>query len=98
LGGVAVKLRDDFAQYLKSCREKVNLTQAEVAEKLGYSTPQFISNWERAISVPPLRSLKTLAKVYQLDVDQLFETILQMSVTTTEQSLRNEFRKVKKHS
>jgi transcriptional regulator with XRE-family HTH domain len=65
-----------FADFLKISREKVGLTQADVARSLGYSTAQFVSNWERGLSYPPLKSLRTLAKIYKVNIDDLFNAIL----------------------
>lgn len=48
-------------EFLKDMRQKSGLTQQELASKLSYSTAQFISNWERGISLPPLEVLPRLA-------------------------------------
>jgi transcriptional regulator with XRE-family HTH domain len=45
---------------LKAARENAGLRQSDVAKKLGYSSPQFISNWERGLSLPPLDRLPKL--------------------------------------
>ena len=66
-----------IAKFLKSRRMALGLTQADVAAKLGYSTPQFVSNWERACAFPPVSILKDLAKLYQISADDLFEVILE---------------------
>ena len=50
----------------KAMRRKVGLSQRDVASKLGYSTPQFISNWERGVSYPPLGGIKKLAQLYKV--------------------------------
>jgi transcriptional regulator with XRE-family HTH domain len=49
--------RKKLGTYLKDVREDANLTQADVSHKLGYTSPQFISNIERGISVVPLKTL-----------------------------------------
>ena len=38
-----------LGDYLQSKRMKVGLSQGDVATKLGYSSPQFISNFERGL-------------------------------------------------
>lgn len=63
--------------YLKEKRETSNLTQSEVALKLGYTTPQFISNIERGISNVPLKALKTLIELYKVQPDEVIEILLQ---------------------
>lgn len=57
--------------YLKSARQKSGLSQHEVAKKLGYGTAQFISNWERGISNPPISNLKAISKLYKIDFEEL---------------------------
>lgn len=36
-------------QFIQSCRKDLNMTQAELAERLNVS-PQSVSNWERGVS------------------------------------------------
>lgn len=56
----------EFGRYLKECRESKGLTQQAVANRLGYTSPQFISNWERAISRPPPDSFPKVRKVLSI--------------------------------
>jgi transcriptional regulator with XRE-family HTH domain len=87
-----------FANVLKEARIKSGLTQSEVAEALGYDTAQFISNWERGISYPPIKTLKTLSKLYKISPDVLFDHILQFSIAQMEENLRKEYSRAKKKS
>ncbi|HMN69380.1 MAG TPA: helix-turn-helix transcriptional regulator [Bdellovibrionales bacterium] len=59
--------RKELGYYLKDARENAQLTQNEVAEKLGYSSAQFISNIERGVSVVPLRTLANMIRLYDVD-------------------------------
>ncbi len=90
-----MKQVDEFAEFLKSARLKAQLTQSQVAEALGYSTAQFISNWERGISCPPLKNLRSLASMYKVRPDDLFESILKVSIQTAEQSMRREYKSLR---
>ena len=63
--------RDLVGSKLKEWRENANLSQAETAKQLEYSSPQFISNWERGISLPPLEVLPKLMKLYGISADAL---------------------------
>lgn len=65
-----------LGEYLKSKREAANLTQYIVAEELGYTSPQFISNIERGISVAPLKTLSRMLKLYKASTDGAAEIIL----------------------
>jgi len=47
-------------KYLQTIRERAELTQVEVADKLKLH-PQFVSNWERGICMPPRSAFKKLA-------------------------------------
>lgn len=58
------------AQYLKTVRDQLNLTQSEMADKLGYRNRENISDIERGASnmSPQTRAhLRTIQK-YQLEV------------------------------
>lgn len=71
-----VKLRQTLVgQRLKGWRENVKLSQGEVAKKLQYSSPQFISNWERGLSLPPMEVLPKLLNLYSLSPDELTDVI-----------------------
>jgi len=61
--------------FLKNAREKAGLTQHDVAQQLGYSTPQFVSNWERGISLPPLDVLPRVSDVLDLAPKNLIDTL-----------------------
>jgi len=65
-----------LGEYLQSMRTKAGLTQREVSLALGYSSAQFISNFERGIAVPPLKKLKILVKMYDMPVEVLMDMIL----------------------
>lgn len=55
-----------LGMFLQKNRIKANLTQREVSLKLGYSSAQFISNFERGISSPPIKKMKELIKLYKM--------------------------------
>lgn len=68
--------RQSLGKHLKEIRAKANLSQGEVAKRLGYSSPQFISNIERGISVAPLNLLAKMTKLYKSDPKILAKIIL----------------------
>lgn len=84
-----------LAQFLKDKRVASGMSQKEVADKLGYSTPQFISNWERGVSSPPINALKQLGVMYKVKPDELFEVVLAEEIRTTTESLRRKFKQAK---
>ena len=62
-----------FGEKLKNHRKSKNLTQEEVAEKIGVSG-QAVSKWEKGECLPDCYNLKMLGKVYQVSVDDLLDT------------------------
>lgn len=48
------KERRDLGKFLARARIRAGHTQRDVSEELGYDTPQFVSNWERGASMPPM--------------------------------------------
>lgn len=63
-------IKDCFAQNLIKYRRALNLTQAELAEKLNYSD-KAVSKWERAESIPDIYTIKSIADFFGTKVDTL---------------------------
>lgn len=63
-------------QHLKNRRKELGLSQAEVAKELGYSSPQFVSNWERGLVSPPLTSLPRLMLLLNIPRETIIDLIL----------------------
>jgi transcriptional regulator with XRE-family HTH domain len=71
-------------RFLRTKRLAVGLTQWDVARALAYTTAQFVSNWERGVSLPPVTVLAKLAKILRLDPNELVDVL----ITYQEKSLR----------
>ena len=84
----------DLSKFLRQSRENAGLTQMDVASRLNYSSAQFISNWERGLSSPPMKTLNVLAQMYKVGTDDLFKAILAISLHATETSLRRQYKAV----
>lgn len=80
-----------LAKFLKEKRVNSGLSQKDVAEKLGYSTSQFISNWERGISHPPLATLRKLSDMYHINPEDMFQALLKTTVAQVEVDLKKKF-------
>lgn len=80
-----------YQKYLVDCRTKANLTQAQVSLALGYKTPQFVSNWERGLSHPPIDVIPQLAALYNIDADNLFELYLRDYLAEISGTLRKKY-------
>jgi transcriptional regulator with XRE-family HTH domain len=64
------------------------MTQREVSVKLGYSSAQFISNFERGISSPPLKKLKDLIRLYGMPVEKVMSLVLEGEREVLQSALR----------
>lgn len=80
-----------LAEFLKAKRTEAGLSQKIVAASLGYRTAQFISNWERGVSQPPIKSIKTLSNIYGVASDFLFEKIVEDYVESSQKYLRAKY-------
>lgn len=67
---------DDLSKFLKAAREKSNLTQAELAKSMGYTTPQFVSNWERKTTAFPVQKAKKFVRLTKCDPAKLFAAVM----------------------
>ena len=67
--------RSTVGALIKLARTKAGLTQLQVAKKLGYTSPQFVSNWERGDSLPPMEIFPKLATLLHIDSKELIECI-----------------------
>lgn len=65
-----------LGEFLKQARVKAKLTQGDVSKSLGYTSPQFISNIERGLSVVPLKTLAILVHQYRINPDLMIKTLL----------------------
>lgn len=55
-----------ISKTFREARLKQGLNQGQLAQKLGYTSPQIVSNWERGLTTPPVKRLKKLCKVLKL--------------------------------
>ena len=80
-----------LAELLKQKRIRAGLSQRDVSDALGYSTPQFISNWERGISTPPMDAIPKLAEIYLSDIEDLGSAIIEFAVADYRAQLVRKF-------
>lgn len=60
----------EFSERLKKLRKQAQLTQVDVAEKLGISQPAYAS-WERGVKKPTQENLVKIAQILNVSVDYL---------------------------
>lgn len=78
-----------LSDYLKDKRVKAGFTQMDVANHLGYTSAQFISNWERGISAPPVETLKKISSFYGLKLEEVYTVVLETSIRDIKKDLHN---------
>ena len=61
---------DNFAACLRMYRARADITQAELASKVGVDA-QSIVNWEKGAYMPSLRTTVKLADALGISIDQL---------------------------
>lgn len=52
-----------LGKYLRQKRLSKGISQVSIAKELGYKS-QFVANWERGVSSPPMDSLKKIVEYY----------------------------------
>jgi transcriptional regulator with XRE-family HTH domain len=67
-----METKDIIAANITGLRKKAGMTQAELANRLGF-TDKAVSKWERGLSLPDAPTLKELAVLFGVDVNYLFE-------------------------
>lgn len=68
----------NIGTYLRNARIERGLTQAQAATKLGYGSPQYISNIERGACVVPKGLVRQMAKLYRMNKAELVRTVVRI--------------------
>ena len=84
----------ELGTYFRLHRNKVNLSQDEVAKQLGYNSPQFISNFERGLCMVPLNKIAKLIKLYKMNAEEVTDLMVHLQ----EQYIRRELNLKKKEA
>ena len=70
----------DVGWYLRQHRRAAKVTQKQVAEVLGYSNAQFVSNIERGLANLPSTKVPQIAKLLNVDAGELFGLVVAATV------------------
>lgn len=70
-----VNRANEMAQFIKSKRKELSLSQTELSTKIGFSKNhgQFVSNVERGRCQFPVNAIKTLSKVLEVSEETIIE-------------------------
>ena len=64
--------QEKIGNFIAKCRKEKNITQSELAEKLGV-TDRSISNWENGKNMPDLSLFKPLCKELDITINELIK-------------------------
>ena len=64
-----------FAEKLKTIRKQANLSQEQLAEKLGVSR-QAITKWETDMGIPDIENIMAISELFHISVDELLSSKL----------------------
>jgi len=81
-----------LGEYLREKRIAAGLTQTDVSKKLGYTTAQFVSNWERGTSEPPFETLRIVAQIYSIPLEEMLEVTLKATIEKVTIDLKKKFK------
>ncbi len=85
--------REIIARNITYLRKKMGLSQLELAEKIQYSNKN-ISKWEKAETTPSVFTLKRLAEIFGVSVDQLVSTLIEETDETNTTTIEKEEKRV----
>ena len=63
-------------RFFKTARDRAGLTQMMLAKELGYTSPQFVSNWERGLCSPPFWALAKIVKLTKVPASAVKEVYM----------------------
>lgn len=89
------KKKISLGEYIKKMRLDKGYSQAELALNLGYMSPQFISDWERGISTPPVKKLPELANLLEVNADIIFNLLVSLATEQLVENLSKEYKQIK---
>lgn len=78
----------ELGTFLAKAREDKGFTQREVSDMLGYSSAQFISNFECGIAAPPLKKMKVLLRKYGVQKEPIKDLLVRAYQNKIESTLR----------
>lgn len=76
----------ELCDIIKNLRRKSNMTQEQLAEKLGISA-QSVSKWENAVAMPDIMMLPRISEVFGVSIDDLFDLTSEQKLNRIENRL-----------
>ena len=69
-----------LANALKKARMDSKVTQKQLAKSLGWGPAQYVSNFERVISAPPLKDIPKICSIINLDTKIVYRLLCDVQV------------------
>lgn len=60
-----------FARRLRSCRRRAEMSQSELARRVGYAHYSTVRSWESSVAMPSEKTLDAIAAVFGVSVEYL---------------------------
>jgi len=67
----------NIGQYLKHCRDQLDISQKMIAKQVGYKSPQILSNIERGKQRIPGSKMGKFVKAYKADAKEIFTILVE---------------------
>lgn len=64
-----------IGEQLRRRRLQLKLSQADISKACGYRSAQMVSNWERGLCGPPLRSLEKIRQLLQFSREDFLDIL-----------------------
>ena len=64
--------QEKIGNLIKEIRKNNNLTQKELADKLGV-TYQAVSKWETGLNIPDIAIIRQISKMYNIDINEILD-------------------------
>ena len=79
----------EIGNKIKQLRYEAKLTQEQLATKVGVS-PQSVSKWETGITLPDISMLPTLAEVFGVTIDEIFDLATEQKLKRLENRIERD--------
>lgn len=78
----------EFSSNLRYLRKERGMSQDELADKLGYKSFTTIQKWESGVSEPSVSTLKVIANIFGVSMDQMINQDLSVPSSSSATPLR----------
>ena len=91
------EIRSELGALIRTFRNEKNMTQLELAQKLGYESTQFVSLFERGLSKVPHQVLGQLIVILGIPERKVLDTLMKSYETSLKSEISSGKKAAKKH-